>query len=55
MSPQAQIAEFNDRLETQALSQEVVMMKDGAWVFLYNEVPPRSSPVKKAGVLKKGG
>lgn len=31
-------ADIDDELETQGLSQEVVVMRDGAWVFLYKEV-----------------
>ncbi len=52
--PGLEIARHEDGLKTQALSQEVVMMRDGAWVFLYNEVG-RSSPLEKRTLKRKGG
>lgn len=36
--PWLEIRESEDKSKTQELSQEVVVMRDGAWVFLYNEV-----------------
>lgn len=36
-----------DGLETQGLSQKVVVMRDGAWVFLYNEVERSPSFLQK--------
>ena len=34
--PRLERRELDDELEAQVLSQEVVVMRDGAWVFLYN-------------------
>lgn len=46
--PRLERAELDDELEAQVLSQEVVVMRDGAWVFLYNnKVLHPSSFLKK--------
>ncbi len=49
--PELEIAEPGDKLDAHVLSQEVVVMRDGAWVFLYNEVH-RSSPLKAESIMR---